>query len=225
MKPLIRVDIVSDVVCPWCFIGKRRIEKAMRSLKEDFNFEITFLPFELNPNIPKEGLNQKDYLVKKFGGEEKYNQITAHVSKIAFEEGLQFNFDIKRVAPNTRDAHRLLWFAREKGKQVELKELLMQAYFVKGVDLTIKDNLISLAVQAGLDKDEVTSLIESSVGIHEVSKLEQLNIQRGISGVPFFIISNQYGVSGAQPVEVFIQTLTQIGNSARHDQTEAGEVK
>ncbi|MEY4929902.1 MAG: hypothetical protein RI909_626, partial [Bacteroidota bacterium] len=129
MKPVIKVDIVSDVVCPWCFIGKRRIEKAMNILQDEFDFEVSYLPFELNPQTPQEGFNQKEYLAQKFGSEEKYHQITNHVTQVAAQEGLQFDFEKQRISPNTKDAHRVIWFAKKEGKQLAVKEAFMKAYF------------------------------------------------------------------------------------------------
>jgi predicted DsbA family dithiol-disulfide isomerase len=197
----IKIDIVSDVVCPWCYIGKRRIEKALDQLQGQFEFEVSYLPFELNPGTPPEGFNQKEYLTKKFGSESKYNQITSHVTSVAAEEGLNFNFAKQTIAPNTRDAHRIIWFAKQEGKQVAVKEAFMKAYFEDGVDLSKTENLIA-----------ISELLNSDEGLQEVIAAEQLNQQRGVSGVPFYIINNQYGISGAQPTETFIQALTQIGS-------------
>jgi len=224
-KPVIKVDIVSDVVCPWCFIGKRRIEKAMTALNHEFDFEVSYLPFELNPQTPKEGFNQKEYLAKKFGSEEKYDQITSHVTSVAAGEGLQFNFDKQLISPNTKDAHRVIWFAKKEGKQFEAKEAFMKAYFEQGVDLTKKENIVAVASSVGLDAARVISLLDSQEGLQEVNELEQLNYQRGVSGVPFYIINNQYGISGAQPSDVFIQALKQIGTEVATVEGEACDVE
>lgn len=224
-KPVIKVDIVSDVVCPWCFIGKRRIEKAMKALNDEFDFEVSYLPFELNPQTPKEGFDQKEYLTKKFGSEEKYNQIISHVTSVAAEEGLQFHFDKQLVSPNTKDAHRVIWFAKKEGKQLEAKEAFMKAYFEQGVDLTKKENIVAVASSVGLDATRVISLLDSEEGLGEVNELEQLNHQRGVSGVPFYIINNQYGISGAQPSDVFIQALKQIGTEVATTEGEACDVE
>ena len=213
MKPVIKIDIVSDVVCPWCYIGKRRIEKAMKTLGGEFEFDVNYLPFELNPQMPKEGLNQKEYLSKKFGSEEKYNQITDRVKGVAAEEGLHFDFSKQKISPNTNDAHRLIWFAKKEGKQLEVKEALMKAFFEEGIDLSKKENLIAVASSAGLDKGTAALFLDSEEGIAEVRALQALNHQRGISGVPFYIINNQHGISGAQPSEVFVQVIKEaIGN-------------
>ena len=207
MKPVIKIDIVSDVVCPWCYIGKRRIEKAMKALSGEFEFDVNYLPFELNPQMPKEGLIQKEYLSKKFGSEEKYNQIIDRVKGVAAEEGLHFDFIKQKISPNTNDAHRLIWFAKKEGNQLEVKEALMKAYFEEGIDLSKKENLIAVASSAGLDAARAALFLDSEEGVAEVSALQALNHQRGISGVPFYIIINQHGISGAQPSDVFVQVL------------------
>lgn len=208
----IKIDIISDVVCPWCYIGKRRIEKAIETLKDKYDFEISFLPFELNAQVPKAGLEQKQYLTNKFGGNERYTQITQHVTAVAAAEGLPFDFDKQQVMPNTRDAHRIIWLAKQTGKQAIVKEAFLKAYFEEGVDLSKPENLITISVKAGLSEEKVATLLTSAEGQQEVIAAEQLNQKRGVSGVPFFIINDQYGISGAQPTEVFVQALTQIGS-------------
>lgn len=220
MKPVIKIDIVSDVVCPWCYIGKRRIEKAMAALQDEFEFDINYLPFELNPQTPKEGFDQKEYLVRKFGGEEKYNQLVAHIIQVAAAEGLQFNFDKQRIAPNTKDAHRVIWLAKKEGKQLAVKEALLKAYFEQGVNLTKKENMAAIASSAGLDATKIDSFLDSQEGSEEVKHLEEVNYQRGVTGVPFYIINNKYGISGAQSAEVFIQALQQIGTEVISNESE-----
>jgi predicted DsbA family dithiol-disulfide isomerase len=217
----IKIDIVSDVVCPWCYIGKRRIEKAMTELAGQFEFDVTYLPFELNPQTPKEGFNQKEYLAKKFGGEARYTEITKQVTSAAAEEGLAFDFSKQRMSPNTRDAHRIIRYAKEEGKQLAVKEAFMKAYFEEGVDLTKKENLIAVSEKAGLLPEKVSQLLDSDAGLAEVILAENANHQRGISGVPYYIINNQYGISGAQPSDVFIKALTQIGSESITTESEA----
>lgn len=208
----IKIEIVSDVVCPWCYIGKRRIEKAIDQLKDQFEFEVSYLPFELNAQVPKGGQDQKRYLANKFGSDERFEQITQHVTSVAATEGLQFDFNKQRVMPNTRDAHRIIWLAKHEGKQLAVKEAFMKAYFEDGVDLSKPENLIAIAIQCGLPEEKVSALLNSDEGLKEVVAAEKLNVQRGVSGVPFYIINDQYGISGAQPTEVFIQAFTQIGS-------------
>jgi predicted DsbA family dithiol-disulfide isomerase len=220
-KPKIKIDIASDVVCPWCYIGKRRIEKAMTQLSDQFEFEVSYLPFELNPQTPKEGFNQKEYLTKKFGSEEKYNQITNHVASVAVGEGLKFDFSNQKKSPNTRDAHRIIAFAKQEGKQLAAKEAFMKAYFEDSVDLTKKENLIAISEQVGLNPQRIAALLNSDEGLAEVIMNEEANHQRGISGVPYYIVNNQYGISGAQSSEVFVQALTQIGNQSVNTEGDA----
>lgn len=209
-KPTIKVDIVSDVVCPWCYIGKRRIEKAMDALKDKYDFELEYHPFELNTQLPKEGTDQKAYLAAKFGGEERYRELTGNVKSAAAQEGLAFDFDKQKVMPNTREAHRIIMFAKAEGVQPAVKEAFMKAYFEDGVDLSKKENLIAIAVQAGLAKDKVEALLATDTGLAEVETAERELQKLGISGVPFYIINNKYGVSGAQPSESFIQAFENI---------------
>jgi len=218
-KPKIKIDVVSDVVCPWCYIGKRRLEKAIAQVADQVEVELEYHPFELNPDMPIEGRNQKEYLIKKFGSEVKYQQIVEHVTDVAAQEGLKFDFEKQFISPNTRNAHRLIWFAKKHGKQIEMKEALMKAYFEQGIDLTKMENLISIATQAGIDPEKIKSFLSSTEGMVEVTTSEMQNAQRGISGVPFYIINNQYGVSGAQPSEVFARALLEISA----ENTTAGE--
>ncbi|MEQ8302476.1 MAG: DsbA family oxidoreductase [Cyclobacteriaceae bacterium] len=217
MRKKIKIEVVSDVVCPWCYIGKRRLEKAMGEVSDQFEFEVSYLPFELNPDMPKEGKNQKEHLVSKFGGEDRYHQLTKHVSSVAAEEGLRFDLEKQNRTPNTRDAHRVIWFAKRFGKQEAVKEALLTAYFEKGIDLTRQENLIEMASQSGLDVERVKKLLDSEEGNVEVAYLEQINHQRKISGVPFYIINEKYGVSGAQPSEAFMNMFVQISSPQKGD--------
>lgn len=212
-KVKIKIDVVSDVVCPWCYIGKKRLETAVASLPNHIETEIAFHPFELNPDMPKEGTNQKAYLVNKFGGTERFEQITQRVTSVAAGEGLHFNFEVQEVSPNTFDAHRLIWLAGKEGVQPAVKEALMSAYFEKGVDLSKHENLLNVVTAAGLNRSKAKDLLGSQEGVVEVRQMQQLNYQRKISGVPFYIINNQYGISGAQPADVFVNALTEIGQS------------
>lgn len=210
-KQKIKVDIVSDVVCPRCYIGKRRIEKAMDALQNKYEFEVEYHPFELNPQMPAEGTNQKAYLISKFGGEARYNQLIGNVTKVAADEGLNFDYDKQIISPNTREAHRIIQFAKQEGKQLEAKEAFMKAYFEDGIDLSRKENLLSVAVKAGLTKEKVANLLSSDEGLAEIEAAEHELQKLGISGVPFYIINNKYGISGAQPSESFIEAFENIG--------------
>jgi predicted DsbA family dithiol-disulfide isomerase len=210
-KTKIKVVVVSDVVCPWCYIGKRRLDKAIHSLGDQFDIHISFQPFELNPQMPTAGRNQKEYLTAKFGSPERYRQLSEHVTKVAGDEGLQFDFGKQEISPNTFDAHRVIWLAGEPGVQSAVKEALMSAYFEQGIDLSKRSNLVKVAVAAGLQEKAVNAMLDSEQGIAEVRNMEEVNSQRGITGVPFYIINDKYGVSGAQASETFRKALIEIG--------------
>lgn len=204
-KTKIRVGVVSDVVCPWCYIGKRRLEKAMALSADRFDFEVEYFPFELNPHIPEEGVDYREYLCKKFGSEEKFTELHEHVKRIAASEGLDFRLDLQQTSPNTRNAHRLMLVAREKGKQEEVVEALFRAYFTEGVDLTRVDSLVRIAEDAGLDSEKIEQLLHSNTGKLEIEMAEKELQELGITSVPLFIIDDKLAISGAQPVEEFVR--------------------
>lgn len=210
MKPKIRVDVVSDVVCPWCYIGKRRLEKAVENLKNEIEFEIEYHPFELNPTIPASGVNQREYLTDKFGGEERYEQLTRQVSEVAAQEGLTFDYERQSVSPNTRKSHALVQFAKSKGLHRELVEVLFNAYFTSGVDLSKDENLVKAAEEAGLDHAEALQALSNPELLEQVEAKEKEMAALGISGVPFYILNNRYGVSGAQASDVFERAFREI---------------
>jgi len=192
------------------YIGKRRLENALSKLPDNYEIDLSFLPFELNPELPKTGTDHKAYLSKKFGSKERYDQLTANVVNVAAGEGLKFDYEKQSVMPNTLDSHRLIQYAKKSGKQIAIKEALMKAYFEQGVDLSKHENLIDIAAQNGMDRNEVKAFLDSDEGASEVKQMEQTSMQRGVSGVPFYIINNKYGVSGAQPSDAFVEILTGI---------------
>jgi predicted DsbA family dithiol-disulfide isomerase len=211
MKRMIRIEIVSDMVCPWCYIGKRRLEKAMELLKTEFEFETEYLPFELHPSIPSEGLNQREYLEGKFGGPEEYERIMSHVSRVAMEEGLQFDFAKQMVVPNTRRAHALVQYAKTRGLHEQVVEILFNAYFSTGIDLSSNSNLVALGVKAGLDREETEQLFADDQATLNVALQEEQMYKVGITGVPFYIINGKYGISGAQPSHIFVEAFQNVG--------------
>ena len=213
LKPKIKISVVSDIVCPWCYIGKRRLEKAIDKLSDKFDFEIEYFPFELNPQMPAQGVDQKQYLTDKFGSEDHYEQITGRTTAAAAEEGLKFDFASQKISPNTRNAHRLVQLAKEDNKHLELVEALFKAYFTEGVDLSKPENLVRLAVSVGMDQSKVEQFLNSDTGVAEVEIAEHELQKLGISGVPFYIIDNKYGISGAQASESFIKAFEEIGSS------------
>jgi predicted DsbA family dithiol-disulfide isomerase len=214
-KLRIKVDVVSDVVCPWCYIGKRRLERAIQAVSNDVDVEVRHLPFELNANIPAEGLDQKEYLAAKFGGTDRFEQLTNHVASVARGEGLNFDFGKQEVMPNTINAHRLIQLATGSGNQDAVVEAFMKAYFEEGADLSKNENLIAIAAGAGLNKEEAEALLEGNSDVGSIRQMESMSQQRGISGVPFFIINDKYGISGAQPSETLAQIFREVGNEVQ----------
>jgi predicted DsbA family dithiol-disulfide isomerase len=223
-KTKIKVGVVSDVVCPWCYIGKRRLENAMHQLSDKYDFEVEYFPFELNPQTPAEGFDQKEYLTNKFGGEERYEKLTGNVTNLATQEGLTFRYDLQKKTPNTRNAHRLIMFAKEDGKHLEMVEAFFKAYFTQGTDLSKIENLISLATNVGLDQAKVEALLKSDVGTVEV-EMAEIELQKlGITGVPFYILDNKYGISGAQPSQEFIKAFDDLNAEITASSGEACDV-
>ncbi len=211
-KPKVTIDVVSDVVCPWCYIGKRRLEKAIDQLKDTLEVEVHYHAFELNPNTPQSGFDHKKYLIEKFGSEERYQQLTDNVSSVAAQEGLHFNYALQTKSPNTLDAHRIIWYAGKEGKQLPVVEALFKAYFEQGIDMTKQENLVAIAAANGLDAEKVKELLTTDLGTQEVRERELVNSKIGITGVPFYIINNKYAVSGAQSTEVFLEALPDIAS-------------
>ena len=194
------IDVVSDVVCPWCYIGKRRLEAALASLP-DIAVTVRWLPFQLDPTIPAQGLDRQAYMEKKFGAE-RYRDITANITAVGESLGIPFAFaDIKR-APNTLDAHRLIRWAETAGVQGAVKEHLMRLFFVEGGDIGDREVLIGVARAHGMDADAVARLLEQGADIDAVRADIASAQSLGINGVPFFIIGGRIGVSGAQTPEV-----------------------
>lgn len=194
----------SDVVCPWCFVGKHRLEQALAE-SGIRDAEIHWHAFQLNPDLPPEGVDRKQYLESKFGPD-AMERIHARLDAVGKEAGIDFQFDKIRRSPNTRDAHRLLWLAGTQGKQSALKEALMQAYFIDGRDVGDRKVLNEIATAVGLEAD-VTAFLAGDGGVQEVEEDLMTAGRLQISGVPFFILDQRIGLAGAQPPEVFKQAL------------------
>jgi len=209
-KTAIKVDIISDVVCPWCYIGKRRLEKAIEQVADKYDIELEYHPFELNPGMPQAGVDQREYLSNKFGGEERYEQITEHTTSVAAAEGLHFDFSKQRVSPNTRNMHAVIQLAKAEGKQLLATEAFFKAYFTNGVDLSKKENILAVAVNAGLNKEKVEACLEDEKAKAQIAVAEKEMQKLGITGVPFYIINNKYGVSGAQLPETFVKAFEEV---------------
>jgi predicted DsbA family dithiol-disulfide isomerase len=208
VKPL-QIDIVSDVVCPWCYIGKRRIENAL-ALTPDVPVEINWRPFFLNAWVPREGISRDEYLTTKFGSVEAYKGIAGRVVAAANEEGLVYRPELVRRQPNTIDCHRLIHWADAQGKSAEMKQRLMELYFRDGGDLTDINVLVQAAADCGLDADEVRRRLAGGEDVALISAQAKDASDKGISGVPTFVFAQKYAVSGAQPAEQLAQAIRQV---------------
>ena len=207
----LRIDFVSDVVCPWCAIGLASLEQALERVRGEVEADIHFQPFELNPQLPAEGEDAAGHLQRKYGmsAEQAASNQQAIVDRGA---ALGFTFDMARRSRiyNTFDAHRLLHWAGAEGRQRELKHALLRAYFTDGRDVSNRDTLVELAGDTGLDAERARTVLESGEFTDEVRADEEFFIQAGIRGVPAIIIERKHLISGGQPVEVFEQALREV---------------
>ena len=218
LKPL-QIDVVSDVVCPWCYIGKHRIESAL-ALVPDVPVKLNFRPFFLNPWVPREGISREDYLTTKFGSVEAYKNIAGRVVAAASEEGLVYRPDQVRRQPNTTDCHRLIHWAEAKGKAGEMKQRLMELYFRDGGDLTDTEVLVQAAADCGLDAADVRRRLASDEDVALVSGNAQEAADKGISGVPTFVFAQKYAVSGAQPADMLARAIRQVSEEVNAEAPE-----
>jgi len=207
----IPVSITSDFICPWCFIGERRLARAAANLaeesKEAIRLDITWRPFELNPNMPAEGIDRRAYRVAKFGSWEHSQRLDAQLIQAGTPDGVVFNYDRITRTPNTRRAHRLVWWAtREGGDSNRLVEWLFQAYFIAGRDLACPEVLADIAAEAGLARDAAAAFLASDQGTDKIVAAETEAHRRGVHGVPDFRIG-AIGFSGAQPIGVMMEAL------------------
>jgi predicted DsbA family dithiol-disulfide isomerase len=200
MSQPLSIDVVSDVVCPWCFIGKKRIEKAI-ALKPGIAVNLRFHPYFLNDWIPREGISRADYLTRKFGSVERYAQIAERVKAAAADEGLVYAPDKISRQPNTTDCHRLILWAGATGREAAMKQRLMDLYFTEGGDLTSRDVLAQAAADIGLPRADIASMLATEQNVDTVTEQAEAAKAAGIDGVPCFIFGGAFAVSGAQSPE------------------------
>jgi len=208
VKPL-KIDVVSDVVCPWCYIGKKRIEQAL-ALAPEVPVELTYRPFFLNPWVPRDGIERDDYLTKKFGSPERYKEIAGRVVDAAAQEGLAYHPERVRRQPNTIDCHRLIHWAAAIGQGPAMKQRLMELYFRDGGDLTDREVLVQAASDCGLDAEAIRARLATDEDVEEVTAQAQEAADKGISGVPTFVFAQQFAVSGAQDAVLLARAIRKL---------------
>jgi predicted DsbA family dithiol-disulfide isomerase len=205
-----QIDVISDVVCPWCYIGLRRLAQARAALAEDDparDVPVRWHPFQLNPELPRAGVARRAYLEDKFGGPERAAQVYARVAAAAATVGIAFAFERIERQPNTLDAHRLIAWAQARRDAGDLVERLFRAYFIEGRAIGEREVLAEIAGEAGFDAAHARARLESDAGIEEIARMDRRAREIGVGGVPFFIFNEQIAVSGAQEPDVLVDAM------------------
>lgn len=213
---MIHIDIFSDTICPWCLVGKRRLEAALAE-RPDLDVAVHWRIFQLNPGMPAEGIERQDYLARKFGGPEGARQVYDHIRAIGAKDGIDFAFDDIARTPNTVKSHRLIRWAAGQDRETETVEALFQAYFFRGRDIGDTEVLTAAAVEAGMDAGEARAFLDSEALEAELREEDRQARGLGIDGVPCFVFNGRHAVPGAQPPKVLAQML----DLAQQEATEA----
>lgn len=214
---MIKLDILSDPVCPWCYIGKANLDRALAA-RPDHPFEIEWHPFQLNPDMPREGMDRQAYLDAKFGGREQADAVYGRIAEAAVAAGLDLKLSEIPRTPNTIDAHRLIHWAGLEGRQTAAVSRLFKAYFEELKDIGDTGVLLEIAEGIGMDRAMTERLLASDADAKDVSARDAHARERGVTGVPTFVIANQHVVPGAQPVELWAQVLSELIDGAEDDQ-------
>lgn len=207
------VEVISDVICPWCYIGKRRLEKAKTLWTTPCEIEVRWSPFQLNPGMPRGGIDRKEYRTRKFGSWEKSLELDVQVMRAAEAEGLTFSLERIERTPNTHDGHRLIWLAGILGIQDRVVETLFRAYFTEARDISNRAGLVEIAEEAGIERRHAEELLDGDDGIAEIRESEERARRLGVSGVPHFIVNERIAMSGAHPPEDFLSAFNQASRT------------
>jgi len=201
------IDVISDVICPWCYIGKRRLEKAVVAF--DGPVKVRWLPFQLNPTLPTRGISRRDYRTARYGSWERSQEIDARVVAIGEREGIHFAFDRIERIPNTLDTHCLIWLADKQGVQDSVVEALFLAYFTEGRDISNRNTLLDVVAKAGLNRRKAEFVLNNADGLEAIRQADALAQRFEIGGVPFFIVNGTLILSGAEQPDTFLATFRQ----------------
>ncbi|QPC81866.1 DsbA family oxidoreductase [Phototrophicus methaneseepsis] len=210
-----KVEIWSDIACPWCYIGRRRFESALDQFEHDNEVEVVWRSFQLDPSAPQEPSDSlNDMLMKKMGVDRsRVEAMQAHVTQLAAQEGLEYHLDDAKLV-NSMDAHRLIHLAAHHGLQGDMKERLQRAYFTEGLVVSDEETLVQLAVEVGLDAAEVREMLAGDAYAADVRADIRRAQMIGVNGVPFFVFDERYAISGAQPSDLFLETLERTWTDA-----------
>lgn len=206
---MIKLDILSDPICPWCYIGKTHMDRALEA-HPGHPFEIEWHPFQLNPDMPAGGMDRRDYLETKFGGKENAVQVYSRIDEAAREAGLTLSLDRIERTPNTLDAHRLIHWSGLEGRQTAVVTRLFKAYFEDGRDIGDHGVLLEIAEGVGLDRDMIARLLGSTSDAEDIQARDAHARVRGVTGVPTFVVGNQHVVPGAQPPELWNRVIDEL---------------
>jgi predicted DsbA family dithiol-disulfide isomerase len=207
--PMIKLDILSDPICPWCFIGKANLDRALEQ-RPDHPFAIEWHPFQLNPDMPAEGMDRRAYMEAKFGGRDGAVRAYTPVLQAAERAGLTLDFEGITRTPSTLDAHRLIHWAGLEGRQTAAVSALFRAYFVEGQDIGDRATLADIAARIGLDRAMTERLLASDADADDIRARDAHARERGVTGVPTFVIANQHVVVGAQPTDLWLQVVDEL---------------
>lgn len=201
-----KIDIIVDTICPWCYVGKKRFDRAL-ALRPQPDLQVGWRAFQLNPDMPREGMDRRQYIAEKFGGLDRARNVHDGIIRAGAEEGIDFNFKEIDKTPNTIDSHRLIRYAAERGRQAPVVDALFDGYFLHAIDIGDIRRLAEIAAGAGLDHDETLDYLESDRDVETILAEDELARRLGVNGVPCFIVNRKYAVSGAQSPEVIAQVF------------------
>ena len=209
-RNLIKIDIFSDITCPWCLIGFKNLQKAISTLEEHNKFEINWLAFELHPFIPSSGLNKKDFMKSNLRDLKEIKETSKYLIELGKAIGFTFHFSNNNPIPNTFHAHRLVWYLKSMKLQSKLVEALFFSYFTQGINISDKENLIKIAKSIGLEENEIRDFLSSKQGEQEIANQEEMAKEKNIFGVPTYIFNDRYILPGGQESDTFISFLKRI---------------
>lgn len=200
-----KIDIFSDPICPWCFIGHRRLQSALE-LRPDIEADRIWRPFQLNPDMPEDGMDRAVYLATKFGGVERARAVYEAIERAGETVGISFRFDRIKKTPNTIDAHRLIAYAQERDRNAAMKLVvaLFESYFLEGVDIGKRDELVAIAERYGFERNAVRAYLEGDEFTSEVRAADNMSRRMGVRGVPLFLVEGKYALAGAHEAEAFL---------------------
>ena len=211
---MVKLDIISDPICPWCYIGKANLDRALTA-HPDHPFTIEWHPFQLNPDMPASGMDRREYLETKFGGKENAIRVYSQIEEAAKAAGLEINFEGITKTPNTINAHRLIHWAGIEGRQTFVVASLFKAYFVEGRDIGETDVLADVADGCGMDAAMMRQLLQGDSDVEDIRKRDAHSREMGVTGVPTFVVASKHAVPGAQPPELWAKVIEDIANQSK----------